>query len=175
MKPSLDSHLVVRPETSSDREAVWSVNVAAFEGDAEARLVQALHESGAVVVSLVAVIGDDIVGHILFSEVSAEKSSGQRIAGLAPMAVAPPRQRQGIGSRLVEGGLKALASHGFSGVVVLGHPEYYPRFGFRPAIHFGLGTTWDVPPGVFMARELPGHSLADVSGLVHYHPAFDSL
>jgi putative acetyltransferase len=81
-------------------------------------------------------------------------------------------QRQGIGSLLVRAGLERCAEDGFDGVVVVGHPEYYARFGFVPARRFGLRCEYDVPPEVFMAIELPGHSLSGVSGLIRYHAVF---
>jgi putative acetyltransferase len=84
----------------------------------------------------------------------------------------PGRQKQGIGSRLVEAGLDECRRAGFDVVVVLGHPEYYPRFGFRPASIFGLRSEYDVPDPVFMAMELTPGAAMGVQGLVRYHEAF---
>ena len=121
----------IRHETPEDRQAIWTVNRSAFESDAEANLVDALRDGGYVEVSLVAEIDDEIVGHILFSRVAIITKVGTVEAlSLAPMAVLPSRQRQGIGSRLVEAGLEACRDQGFKMVVVLGHPDFYPRFGF---------------------------------------------
>ncbi len=161
----------VRKERPSDADAVRAVNLGAFETDLEARLVDRIRETSDAV-SLVAVTNGAVVGHILFTPVSVESGDGARVMGLAPMAVAPDFQRKGIGSMLVRVGLDACRQRGAGAVVVLGHPEYYPRFGFRDAGHFGLRSEFDVPEGVFMALELVGGALQSFSGMVHYHPAF---
>jgi putative acetyltransferase len=92
--------------------------------------------------------------------------------GLGPMAVAAAHRGQGIGSALVRAGLARCRSIGAVAVVVLGHPQYYPRFGFRPASEFGIGGEYDVPREVFMAIELVPDALRDVSGTIKYHQAF---
>jgi len=97
---------------------------------------------------------------------------GKRLLGLAPMAVEPDSQKQGIGGRLVREGLALCRTAGADGVVVLGHAEYYPRFGFATAQRFGLRCEYDVPADAFMAIELHHRSLVGVSGLVRYHAAF---
>lgn len=169
------SEIIIRDENAGDRSAVRTVNELAFGQPDEANLVEALHRHGAVVVALVAESADQIIGHILFSPVQVELSQDKRLLGLAPMAVLPSHQRQGIGSLLVEEGLKRCTALGWDGVVVLGHPEYYPRFGFIPAATFGLRCEYDVPPEVFMARDLPGHAISGAKGLVRYHHAFAEL
>lgn len=152
-----------------------AVNEAAFEQPAEARLVAALREQANPIISLVAEDEGAIVGHILFSPVTLTGHPELKIMGLAPMAVAPERQREGIGSSLVRAGLDECRKLGFGAVVVLGHPEYYPRFGFTPAARFGIGCEYDVPEDVFMAMELePGH-LLNASGIIKYHEAFSSV
>jgi putative acetyltransferase len=118
----------------------------------------------------------EVVGHIFFSPVTVERAPRQALwMGLAPMAVQPERQRRGIGSALVRGGLAACRALGAHGVVVLGHPQYYPRFGFAPAARFGLRSTYSVPDDTFMALELAPGARASVGGLVRYAPAFDEL
>src|SRR5512134_1693331 len=97
---------------------------------------------------------DQVVGHILFTPVSLEPPVPVRIAGLAPMAVRPEHQRSGIGGQLIRAGLDACRGNGYSAVVVLGHPEYYPRFGFAPGHTFGLVCEFPCPPEAFMAIEL---------------------
>jgi putative acetyltransferase len=164
--------LLIRPEQSLDRDAVRLVNERAFGGHEEADLVEALHRAQAAVVALVAEVGAGIVGHILFSPVEVEHSMGKRLLGLAPMSVEPGHQKQGIGGRLVREGLALCRTAGADGVVVLGHAEYYPRFGFATAQWFGLRCEYDVPADVFMAIELHRGSLVGVSGLVRYHAAF---
>ncbi len=95
--------------------------------------------------------------------------------GLAPMAVAPMHQKKGTGSALVQAGLDQCRQLDFVAVVVLGHPEYYPRFGFSPASQFGIGSEYDVPEEVFMAMELQPDALSRKTGRVRYHPAFKEV
>ena len=171
-EPSINE---VRPERAEDRAAVRAVNEAAFETRAEADLVDAVRERARPVISLVAEDRGVIVGHIMFSPVTIAGRPDLAIMGLGPMAVAPERQRSGIGSALVLIGLEACRALGTGAVVVLGHPEYYPRFGFAPAARFGIGCAWDVPEEVFMAMELRPGCLDGVSGTVEYHAAFGSV
>lgn len=173
--PDAESSTVtsLRDAQAGDLAAVCELHRAAFGGDAEALLVERLHAAGAATVSLVAEDDEGIAGHILFSPARADGAGG-RLAGLAPMAVRPSLQRRGIGIRLVEAGLARCRERGFDAVVVLGHSEYYPRFGFRRASAFGLSCAWDVPDEVFMALELSDGALAG-GGRVHYHPLFDEL
>jgi putative acetyltransferase len=168
--------MLVRAEEKKDRAAVRAVNVAAFETPSEANLVDALREQARPVVSLVA--EDDngaITGHILFSPVSLLGHRGLKVMGLAPMAVAPKHQRKGIGSALVRAGLEQCKQLGFVAVVVLGHAGYYPRFGFLPSTHFGIGCEYDVPEDVFMAMELQPAALRGTTGTVEYHAAFSDV
>jgi putative acetyltransferase len=165
------SEPLIRDERAADGPAVRAVNEQAFGGREEADLVEALHRANAVVVALVAEVGAAVVGHILFSPVTVEHSAQPPLVGLAPMAVAPGYQKQGIGSVLVREGLARCRAAGVEGVVVLGHAEYYPRFGFVPAHRLGLQCEYDVPADVFMALELTPGALHGVSGLVRYHPA----
>jgi putative acetyltransferase len=165
----------IRSERLTDIPGIRAVNLAAFETSTEADLVDALRRQADPIVSLVAEDGGAIVGHILFSPVTLTAHPELRIIGLAPMAVVPARQRQGIGSALVHEGLRRCRSLVFSVVVVLGHAEYYPRFGFTPASHFGLGCEYDVPEEVFMVLELERDALKGKSGTIRYHPAFASV
>ena len=153
---------------------VRAVNEAAFGQRVEADLVEALHRANVVVVSLVAELDGYIVGHILFSPVSVDGTSTP-LVGLGPMAVLPQFQRRGIGGLLIREGLERCRESGIEGTVVVGHPEYYPRFGFRPAHQFGLHCEYDVPPEVFMTLELVPGSLHHVTGLVRYHQAFANV
>jgi len=163
----------IREEEAADRVAIWKINVEAFEGEAEADLVNALRKSGVYCISLVAEEDSLVVGHILFSPVElVPHDSDVRLVGLAPMAVRPVLQNRGIGSLLVTEGLRRCLAQGYDAVVVLGHPEYYPRFGFSPAIKYGIRSEYVVPEGVFMVRELRKDSLAEISGTVRYHAAF---
>ncbi len=115
----------IRAEQKNDRAAVYQINAAAFETRAEAELVETLRACVQPLISLVAGVDAAVVGHIMFSPVSASADSGLRLMGLAPMAVAPAHQRQGIGSALVRAGLERCKALAISAVVVLGHPEYY--------------------------------------------------
>lgn len=163
----------IRAERPEDAAAVRRVNELAFGRAEEAALVDALRAAADPHVSLVATDGDEIVGHIFFSPVSLEPE-GQPFAamGLAPMAVLPGHQRRGVGSELVRAGLGECRRAGRNVVVVLGHPEYYPRFGFRPAGGAGLRCEYPVPDDTFMVVELEPGALAGRRGLVKYHPAF---
>lgn len=165
----------VRREEPGDEPGIRRVVEAAFEQPAEAALVDALRANGKATLSLVALEGGEVVGHILFSPVSIEGGEGLRSAGLAPLAVAPERQSNGIGSQLVTRGLKELREAGFDAVVVLGHAKYYPRFGFVPSVRFELRSEYDVPHDVFMVLELREGALEKCSGLVRYQPEFSEV
>ena len=177
------AEIVIRPETPDDIPAVRALNESAFEGPAEAGLVDALRENGKAVIALVAVDNEEvaghvvghIVGHILFSPMTLEGKGDIRAAGLAPMAVAESRRGRGIGSDLVREGLARCREKGFGAVFVLGHPDYYPRFGFKPASGFGIRSEYDVPDDVFMALELEDGALEGVEGTIKYAPEFAGL
>ena len=174
MKPLYKS-LQIRDEQQKDWAAVRTVNEAAFATPAEANLVVALREQAQPIISLVAEIADTIVGHIMFSPVMLNSHSELKIMGLAPMAVLPDYQHNGVGSALVRAGLAECQQLGYGAVVVLGHPEYYPRFGFTPAVRFGIDCEYDVPEEAFMALELQTSYLSDAAGKIKYHQAFASL
>jgi putative acetyltransferase len=162
----------IRPETDGDRAAIRAVNEAAFESSAEADIVDALRAKGVELVSLVADRGGVVVGHILFSPVSLAGHDEPKLMGLGPMAVLPQHQREGIGSALVREGLIRCKELGAHAVVVVGHPQYYPRFGFAPASRYRLRCQYEVPDDVFMIAELARGALRDVSGLILYNEAF---
>jgi len=169
------AELVIRKEEERDRAGVYAVNVAAFARPGEAKLVDVLRESADPAVSLVAEENERVVGHIMFSPVVITGHPDLKVMGLGPMAVLPERQRTGIGSLLVKSGLDECRKLGSGAVVVLGHPWFYPRFGFVPASRFGLKCEFNVPDEVFMALELVPGYLSGVSGTVQYHKAFRSL
>jgi putative acetyltransferase len=162
-----------RPE---DASAVRRVNELAFGQPAEADLVDKLRAACGDALSLVAV-ADVVVGHILFTPVIVERASRRVVGmGLAPMAVLPDRQRQGIGSRLVRRGLDILRERGCPFVVVVGHPDYYPRFGFERASARALVSQWEgMPDDAFMVLILDEHAMAGVSGVARYRAEFDEV
>jgi putative acetyltransferase len=163
----------VRHERAGDEEAIRDVNDKAFGQSDESRIVDTVRAGGHAALSLVAVVDHRIVGHILFTPVEIERgASAHRAFGLGPMAVLPACQRQGIGSALVQSGLRECTRLGGGIVVVVGHPAFYRRFGFRRAVACGLRLDFEVPDEAFMVMELTPGSLAAVRGLVRYVPAF---
>lgn len=164
--------IAIRPETAGDAAAVRAVNDAAFGRPDEGRIADALRVH-AKYFGLVAVDADAIVGHVAFSPATLHCYSALfPIVALGPMAVSPAWQRRGIGSALVREGLAACARRGDDVVVVLGHPAFYPRFGFVPARPLGVMSEWDVPDDVFMVAELPPGALRGRRGVVYYAPEF---
>lgn len=167
--------MLIRPETQGDYGAIAVLVESAFGNAAEARLVNHLRLSASPFLSLVAEDAGLIIGHICFSPVVLDGTVGLTILGLAPLAVSPFKQRTGIGTCLVKEGLKACSMAGAGAVVVLGHPSYYPRFGFKRASHFNIQCEYDVADDKFMALELISGCLESASGVVQYHVAFRDL
>lgn len=166
----------IRPEQPEDVIAIHHVVHQAFGRQDEASLVDALRRNGKARISLVAEDNGRVIGHILFSEVVIESGENRLNGiGLAPLAVWPERQNEGIGSRLTEAGLDECRKAGYRFAVVLGHPEFYPRFGFVPASRFGVKSEYDVRDEVFMAMELQEGSLAGAAGVVKYQPEFNEV
>ena len=167
---------IVRAERPDDLASIREVNERAFGQPVEADLVDRLRQACADAVSLVAEDGG-VVGHILFTPVVVE-GARQSVTGmgLGPMAVVPDRQRQGIGVQLVRHGLDIVRERGYPFVVVVGHPEYYPRFGFEVASRHGLRSQWEgIPDAAFMALVLDAHAMAGVSGVAKYRDEFNDV
>ena len=167
----------IRFEKPEDIVFIHSVNEQAFGRVSEAKLVDTLRQAGADHLSLVADDNGFIVGHIMFTPVlvTEEKQELQGM-GLAPMAVQPSRQRQGIGSLLVKYGLNILHEKGCPFVIVLGHPEYYPRFGFKPASTFNLKSQWNgVPDEAFMILVMDHEAMKNVSGVATFRDEFNDV
>ncbi|HNB52690.1 MAG TPA: GNAT family N-acetyltransferase [Anaerolineales bacterium] len=167
------SKWTIREETPEDVAGVRNVEELAFGRPDEANIVDGIRARGGVTLSLVAVEGEEIVGHVLFSPVTITgKKRVVEGVGMGPVAVLPSHQKSGVGSVLCHAGLVELAARGHKVAVVLGHPEYYPRFGFKSAEDFEIRCKWDVPAGVFMVKELQEDALEGVTGMVEYAPEF---
>lgn len=168
--------ITIRKEQKGDTEQIRNVNIRAFGQAAEADVVDALRTACPEGVSLVALYQGKIIGHILFTpaviEAKEKKCWG---TGLAPMSVLPEFQRQGIGTKLVQAGLDEIRKTRQPFVIVLGHPEYYPRFGFVRASHYGIVSQWEgVPDEAFMILVLDESELKNASGIGKYRAEFDS-
>jgi putative acetyltransferase len=165
--------MTIRPERSDDVARVREINTLAFGQAAEAILVDKLRAHCSEALSLIAE-DDVVVGHILFTPVVIENAGHPLVGmGLAPMAVHPDRQRNGIGSELVRRGLDILRERKCPFVVVVGHPQYYPRFGFEPASRRGLASQWGIPDEAFMVLVLDETAMAGASGVARYRAEFD--
>jgi len=166
----------IRQEKVSDNLAIRRVIEDAFGQVEEADLVDRLRSAGKAVISLVAEIDGEIIGHILFSPVSLSPGGeGLQLLGLAPLSVSPPHQSSGIGTDLSIEGLRLASLSGYDAVVVLGHAHYYPRFGFQPASRYGLKSMYNVQDDVFMAIELKPDCLNGRSGTIYYADEFGGL
>lgn len=168
---AIRANVTIREETEADAPEIAALTRAAFGGDYEVKLIGKLRAADLMIVSLVAVEAGSVVGHILFSQLGVEVD-GRRVksAALAPMAVRPDRQKRGIGSKLVRAGLQVLRDRGYEAVIVLGHPDYYPRFGFSPSLTASLLAPFS--GRAFMGLELMLGSLSGGRGSVEYPEAF---
>ena len=168
--------MLVREETPNDLGIIREINRQAFGGEAEVQLIDRLRADGDVVLSLVAQIDGEVVGHILFSKLESETTGGSiKAVALAPMAVSPEFQERGIGTAMIERGLALCRERGYNVVVVLGHPDYYPRFGFSREKAQALKSPYSELGEAYMALELVPGALEGVSGSVRYAKAFEGL
>ena len=160
----------IREERPDDVAAVREVNRRAFGQDQEGNIVDALRTNGAALLSSVATVNGQVAGHIIYSPLTI----GETVSGVAlgPMAVVPEYQRQGIGTKLVDAGNQKIKDAGHPFIIVVGHAEYYPRFGFRPASEYGIKCEWDVPDEVFMLLVLNESKMQGASGLAKYRDEF---
>ena len=169
-------NIQIREEVQSDHSDVFVLNEIAFEQDGEAKLINLLRESSAFIpeLSLVALIDNDIVGHILFTKITIISDNGNEYnsLALAPMAVKPSYQKQGIGGQLINYGLGKAKELGHNSVIVLGHEHYYPKFGFLPTTKWNIKAPFDVPTNAFMAIELIENGLNGITGIVKYAKEF---
>lgn len=174
----MTEQITVRQETNYDFNEVFELNHIAFGRDSEAKLVDALRNNPTVFVpelSLVATIDNIIVGHILFTKIKVvdDKQNEFDSLALAPMAVKPDSQKNGIGGQLIRAGLNRARELNFKSVIVLGHKHYYPKFGFVPTSKWNIKSPFDVPTEAFMGIELMEDGLKDVNGTVKYPKEFD--
>lgn len=170
--------ITIRPEKSEDFNTIYKINKKAFNGEVEARLIDKIRQSDNFVpeLSLVALKDDKIVGHILFSRVKIKiKGAEKLILALAPIAVLPELQKKGIGSLLVKKGLQTCKGFDYDIIVVIGHPEFFPRFGFTPARKRGLEVSFgvEIPSEAFMVCELKKDALKDIRGIIEFPSYFE--
>lgn len=168
----------IRPENKNDYKIISMVNDMAFGQENEGILIEKLRKNRKFIkeLSLVASMGNEIIGHILFFpiKINSEKESFESLA-LAPMSVIPELQGLGIGSQLVEKGIAKAKKLGHQSIIVLGHEKYYPKFGFKAASEFNISPPFDVPDQVFMAKEIMPDALKDIAGCVEYPKEFKDL
>jgi putative acetyltransferase len=166
----------IRKETAADIAAIKEVNDAAFGQKNEANFIREIRQSESFEKGLSLVAENEegeVIGHILFSKIIIEMENVEVPSlALAPMAVKPGFQKEGVGSLLVRAGLEHCRERGYDSVIVLGHPEFYPKFGFVPASSKGVKPPFEVPDEVFMLTELQPGALDEASGAVKYPPAF---
>ena len=168
----------IRSESINDYKGITEVNDLAFGQINEGLLVEKLRNTDRFDrrLSLVAEYNNKIVGHILFYPVFIRyKSLNHESLSLAPMSVLPNYQNHRIGSRLIERGVETAKNLGYRSVTVLGHPEYYPKFGFRPASRWNIFAPFEVPDPAFMVLELEEGELEAVQGVVIYPKEFNEL
>ncbi|MCG8514774.1 MAG: N-acetyltransferase [Halanaerobiales bacterium] len=165
----------IREERREDYQAVRDVNNQAFNQPQEGMIIEKIRESGVEILSLVAIIDNKIVGHIFFSPVRMEEQATLKDGmGLAPMAVLPDYQQQGIGSKLIKEGIQRLKLKSVPYIIVLGHKDYYPKFGFETASKYGLKCQWDgVPDEAFMVMILDDKMKPKIHGVAKYRDEFD--
>lgn len=163
----------IRQETATDYKEIAALLNEAFGQSQEAQLVDALRAMDQFnsALALVAEHEQSIIGHILFTPIEIGPKKAVSLA-LGPMGVLPPFQKKGVGKKLIQAGLKAAKAEAYNSVIVLGHAEYYPKFGFLPASNWRIKAPFDVPDPVFMALELEHGSLGDVEGMVVYPTPF---
>ena len=185
--------IAIREEQPDDVAAIRDINQRAFGQDQEANIVDALRSNGAALLSLVATLDGQVVGHIMYSPITigdeAEDDAARTGftlpdtptvstvtgAALGPMSVLPEHQQHGIGSKLVESGNQKLKAAGCPFIIVLGHANFYPRFGFQPASTFGVRCEWPVPDDAFMLLPLDPSATQSLSGLAKYRPEFSTV
>ena len=164
----------IRKEQKKDFKAIREVNDKAFEQPEEGIVVEKIRNRNSNILSLVAEVEGKVIGHILFSPAVIEmKDKTWDGMGLAPMSVLPEYQNKGIGTKLVDAGMKEIRNRDCPFVIVLGHPNYYPRFGFKTATRYGVKCQWEVPEEAFMIMILDENAMDDITGVAKYLPEFN--
>ena len=174
--PIFNTRLKIREETENDYSKIRQVNDLAFGQENEGRLIEKLRQTEKFIreLSLVAELDDEIIGHILLYPITIHSDTSKfHSISLGPMAVIPIHQRKGIGSRLVIEGLEATKKLGHRSVIVVGHPEYYPKFGFKRASQWNIKVPFEVPDDAFLALELVEGELEGKRGTVEYPEEFN--
>ncbi|MGB5438926.1 MAG: N-acetyltransferase [Gammaproteobacteria bacterium] len=169
--------ITVRPETPEDIRAIDVVHISAFGGEAEANLVSVLRESAGYnrELSLVAELNGRIVGHILLTRVPLRNQGKEtNVLALGPMSVVPSQSHRGIGSELIQAAVKLAKEKGYGAIVVLGHPEYYKRFGFENARDAHISCNLPAPEDALTIMEVVAGNLAG-GGHVEYPEPFLAL
>ena len=171
--------MIIRPEREEDFAAIHEVVRLAFEAEEmsdhqEHFLIERLRQSEDFIaeLSLVCEMDQRVVGHILFSRIKIVGEEETESLALAPVAVLPEYQHRGIGSKLIEAGHIQALQLGFTSVIVVGHADYYPKFGYEKASKFGIRVPFEVPDENCMAMELKKDALQHRAGVVHYPEAF---
>ncbi len=167
-------NVLIRKEEKKDYKDIYLVNKLAFGQENESRLVERIREGSSFIpeLSLVAEASGKVVGHILFSEIKISGSSVFKSLMLAPIAVIPGLQRRGIGTKMIKSGMELATELGYDSIVVVGHKDYYLRFGFKRASQWDIKFPFEVPDEAFMAIELAGGALEGKSGTVIYPDEF---
>ena len=167
-------NILIRKEEENDHKNIYEVNRLAFEQENESKLIEKIRIGGNFIpdLSLVADINNRIVGHILFSKIKIIRNSIFETLALSPMAVLPELQKRGIGSNLINRGMEKAKELGFDSIIVLGHKDYYPKFGFKRASKWNIKCCFEVPDEVFMAVELINGALKGKEGTIEYPDEF---
>ncbi len=170
------NNLTIRPEELKDYAKIVLINNLAFAQKNEAKLIEKIRQSDRYIreLSLVAVLDNKVIGHIMFSYIDLIAEEITKVLALAPVAVLPEYQKQGIGSLLVKTGLEIAEKLEAPMIIVLGHPKFYPRFGFELAVNYGIKSPFDVPNDTFMVKFLAQNS-KNYRGKISYPSAFNNV
>jgi len=175
---NVEMKILIEAETEDDYEQIAKLHSIAFNGDGEAKLVEKLRKTPKYIreLSLVAKYRNTVIGHVLFYpiKINTDRKECDSLA-LAPISVIPSFQNRKVGSRLIMEGLEKARKLGFKSVIVVGHPEYYPRFGFEKASKYGISTSLDVPDDAIFAIELEKDGLKDCSGTIEYPNEYNEV